>query len=80
MLQFVTCRIAHVLEQAMSVPGPFLKATFKSYLPGWAYVVLPLKLLQLPFLGLILLGKASNDLANLMREQIMTGKYWIIED
>jgi hypothetical protein len=60
MLQFVTCRIARE------------KATFKLYLPGWAYVVLPLKLLELPFLGLVLLGKASNDLANLMREQVMT--------
>lgn len=46
----------------------FLKATFKLYFPSWAYVVLPLKLLELPFLSLVLLGEAGNDLANLMKE------------
>ena len=45
----------------------FLKGTFRLYLPGWAYGVLPLKLLEVPFLGLVLLGKARNDLANLMK-------------
>src|SRR6266403_852697 len=50
----------------------FLRAAFKSCLPGRAYVVLPLELLKLSFLGFVLLGKASNDLANLSREQFMT--------
>jgi hypothetical protein len=40
-----------------------------SYPSGRAYVVLLLKLLELPFLGFVLLRKASNDLANLMREK-----------
>jgi hypothetical protein len=55
------------------------KAT--SHLPGWAYVVLSLKLLEISFLGLVLLGKASNDLADLTREQFMTGRAedWILD-
>jgi hypothetical protein len=44
------------------------------HLPGRAYFVLSLKLLEISFLGLVLLGKASNDLADLMREQFMTGR------
>lgn len=36
--------------------------------PGRAYVVFPLKLLELSFLGLVLLGKTGNDLANLMEK------------
>jgi len=40
-----------------------------SYPSGRTYVVLLLKLLELPFLGFVLLRKASNDLANLMREK-----------
>ena len=42
---------------------------------GRAYVVFPLKLLKLSFLGLVLLSKASNDLANLMmRGQFRTSR------
>jgi hypothetical protein len=37
------------------------------YPSGWADVVLLLKLLELPFLGFVLLGKASDDLAYLTR-------------
>lgn len=49
----------HILEAASSYPS------------GRADVVLLLKLLELPFLGLVLLGKASNDLAYLTREKVL---------
>ncbi len=63
-----------VHENARVAPTVFLKAAFKLHLPGWAYVIPPLKLLELSFLGLVLLGKAGNDLANLMGEQFMTNR------
>ena len=41
------------------------------YPSGRADVVLLLKLLELPFLGFVLLGKASNDLAYLTRKRFL---------
>jgi hypothetical protein len=52
----------------------FLKVTFRLCLRGRAHGVLSLELLELSFLGLVLLGKAGNDLANLMKEQFMTSR------
>ena len=39
------------------------------YPPGRAYVILLLKLVKLPLLDFVLFGKASNDLANLAKEE-----------
>jgi len=41
------------------------------YPSGRPDVVLLLKLLELPFLGFVLLGKASNDLAYLARKRFL---------
>jgi hypothetical protein len=44
------------------------------YPPGRAYIVLPLKLFELPFPGFVLLRKTSNDLANLTGGQFYDWK------
>ena len=59
--------VAFTHEQARIPWSSYHFKAVSLYPPGWADVVLLLKLLELPFLGFVLLGKASDDLAYLTR-------------
>ena len=48
-----------------------------SYPSCWSYVVFLFKLIKLPFLGFILVCKASDDLTNLKEKQSVYARYLI---